>query len=669
LYWSRENTPVQAPSGPTDDRRVRLAWSRLPLLGRFSLLSLVIVLCLGTVVVAVLHGRIQRRALLDSERTGRALAEMAVRSVLHPSDLDGPVDGLRRVELDVRLGDAMKRSGALRVKVFNRANVVVYADDARLIGSRGSEHSGSALRGEIDSELSSGVDDRGRGDRAVEVYVPLEMINRQHGVDGALEIYFPYEPVARNIREDTITVIALLAGGLLVLWLSLFNIVSRASRRLRRQALHDDLTGLANRAQLRDRGAHLLDVSRREHLYAALLLIDLDRFKDINDTLGHDQGDALLREASTRIADVLRGDDLLARLGGDEFAILLPRLPHRGTAAELAGRVRDALERPYVLLGVTVEVEASIGIALFPEDGDDVPELLRRADVAMYDAKRHRRGIAAYDRSRDPHSPERLALLAELREALESDELVLHFQPKVELPGGRVTGVEALVRWEHPERGLIQPAEFLPLAERTGLITDLTRWVIDAALAQVRRWLDGGLHLPVAINLAAANVLDLSLPDLVSELLEHHGVPGELLVCEISENTILADPRRTAASLERLRAMGVGLALDDFGAGQSSMAYLKRLPLDELKIDRSFVAGMAADSSDAAIVRATIDLGRHLGLRVVAEGVETGEVYEDLASLRCDVVQGFLVSRALPARELEAWLAGRLPLAPRETAR
>ncbi|MBI5103404.1 MAG: bifunctional diguanylate cyclase/phosphodiesterase [Solirubrobacterales bacterium] len=617
-------------------------------------------LALGTVVAVVLHQRIERRALLDAERTGMALSHVASRSVLHPSDLDAPVTGLRRVELDVRLADALRRSGALRVKLFNRSNVHVYSDDHAIIGRDGGPKTLTALqRGKVFSHVAHGVVDNGRGVRALEVYIPIELVRKQRGPDGVLEIYLPYEAVASDIADDTRTLVGLLAAGLLVLWLSLFNIVRRASRRLRRQALHDDLTGLANRARLRDHGAHMLEDGRRENHTAALLLVDLDRFKEINDTLGHDQGDALLCEAADRLRDVLRHDDLLARLGGDEFAILLPRLPHRGAAAELATRVRAALERPYALAGVTVEVEASIGIALYPEDGDDVAELLRRADVAMYDAKHNRSGIEAYDRARDPHSPERLALLAELRRAVEADELVLHFQPKVALPSGAVSGVEALVRWQHPQHGLMPPGEFLPLAERTGLITDLTRWVLDAALRQARAWLDDGLDLPIAVNLTAANVLDVSMPDVVAEMLERHGVPGDRLICEISENTILADPRRTAASLQRLRAMGVGLALDDFGAGQSSMAYLKDLPLDELKIDRSFVASMGGDASDAAIVRATIDLGRHLGLRVVAEGVETGDVYADLAGLRCDVVQGYLVSRPLPAGDLRAWLGSR----------
>jgi diguanylate cyclase (GGDEF)-like protein len=392
---------------------------------------------------------------------------------------------------------------------------------------------------------------------------------------------------------------------------------------------------------------------------AALLLIDLDRFKEVNDTLGHDHGDELLVEVAARLRDTLRRDDTLARLGGDEFAVLLADVPDRSAAAELAGRLRDALRRPFALRGVAVELEASIGAALCPDHGSDVNALVQRADVAMYEAKRGRAGVSVYSPERDPYSPDRLGLLAELRRALTGGELVLHYQPKVSVPDGRVTGVEALIRWEHPERGLLGPGEFVPLAERTGAITDLTRWVVDTALAQCRRWSDAGLDLPVAINLAAANVVDLTVPDMIAAALERHGVTGSMLECEISEDTVMADPVRAMEVLGRLRAMGLRLSLDDFGTGHSSLAYLKELPLDEVKIDRSFVSGMTADGNDAVIVRSTIDLARNLGLDVVAEGVEDEETLVELGVLRCDTAQGFHVSRALPASELEGWLAAR----------
>jgi diguanylate cyclase (GGDEF)-like protein len=394
-----------------------------------------------------------------------------------------------------------------------------------------------------------------------------------------------------------------------------------------------------------------------------LLLIDLDRFKDVNDTLGHDHGDMLLRDVAERLRSALRRGDMLARLGGDEFAVLLHDLPNRAAAAELAGRLLAALERPFVVRGVTVQLEASVGIALCPDHGTDVTTLIQRADVAMYDAKREQGRVRVYDAARDPHSPARLQRIGELRQALAGGELVLHYQPKVSVVGGAVTGVEALVRWQHPRHGLLAPAEFLPLAERTGMMGELTRWVIDEALAQARAWQDEGIRVPIAVNLAAANILDASLPDVVAARLAHWGVPGERLTCELSEHTVMADPRRAGEVLGRLRALGVRLSLDDFGTGHSSLSYLKRLPLDEVKIDRAFVSGIVGDENDALIVRSTIELARNLGLEVVAEGVEGADVLNRLRSLQCHEAQGFHLSRPLPPRALVEWLAEWQPAA------
>ena len=438
--------------------------------------------------------------------------------------------------------------------------------------------------------------------------------------------------MAAAIAEDSRRLYLLLALGFVLLYATLFRIVAVASRRLRHQALHDDLTDLPNRALLYDRMEAALTAAERSGEPAALLLVDLDRFKEVNDTLGHDSGDRLLEEVAARLQGVVRRGDTLARLGGDEFAVLLRGLPDRGMAAELAGRLQDAIARPFLLNGVSAVLDASIGIAHCPEHGTDVHTLVQRADVAMYDAKRSRTSIETYSPDRDPYSSERLQLLGELRAAIGAGELVLHYQPKVDVATQRVIGVEALVRWQHPVHGLLGPVEFVPLAERTGAIGDLTRWVLDNALAQARVWRDAGLDLTMAVNLAAPNIADATLPDAVAELLERHGVPGDRLECEISEHTVMADPRRAMAILERLRALGVRLSLDDFGTGHSSLSYLKRLPLDEVKIDRSFVMGMTDDDNDAAIVRTTIDLARNLGLEVVAEGVESQQILNDLSA-------------------------------------
>jgi diguanylate cyclase (GGDEF)-like protein len=628
---------------------MRARSSRLTLLQTFSALSLVVIVALGVTLGALLHGRIERRAVRDTTRLAETVARVGIAGQLKDGEPNaGPLSPQRVAELD----DWFQTSGLLRGKLYDRNGRIQWSDDHAFIGQDASGHVDvhEALEGETESEIEADEDELGAEGRFIEVYVPIR--------GGVFESYMSYEPTAKAVASDTRILIVALAAGLLLLWLALFRVVARASRRLRHQATHDRLTDLPNRAALHQEARRTLAGARRSGTLAALLLIDLDRFKEVNDTLGHEQGDQLLIEVAHRLREVLRRSDILARLGGDEFAVLAV-LPHRGAVGEVATRVHAALARPFDVAGVAVELGASIGIALQPDHGDDVSTLLRHADVAMYQAKRAGTGIETYDRERDPYSPERLTLLGELRNGIDHDELVLHFQPKVALSTGRVIGVEALVRWQHPERGLLGPADFLGVAERTGLITDVTRWVVDAAVRQCAEWRRRGADLRVAINLAAANIVDLTLPDAVEQTLRAWDVPGELLECEISEDTVMGDPRRATEVLERLRAMGVRLSLDDFGTGHSSLTYLKRLPLDEVKIDRSFVTGMAVDPSDAAIVRSTIDLARHLGLDVVAEGVETEEVLDALASLECDVAQGFLLSRPLPADQLDGWLAAR----------
>jgi diguanylate cyclase (GGDEF)-like protein len=629
--------------------------ARFSVLGRFTAMGVVVVVALGLAIGAVLRQQIERRALDRAVAQARVIGNLGIAASLEEGDLRFPIPLTRLIEIDHQIGKRyFARTGVLRVKLFNRDRRIVYSDDRTLIGTFAVKGGNvdTALAGRSVQDLETGTSDEDdAGPRTLEVYVPLH-VDGGSRVDGALEVYTSYAPVASEIREDVLIVSILLGGGLLILFATLFRIVAGASRRLRHQALHDALTGLPNRSLLYRRAERAL----RGDDGGAMLLIDLDRFKEVNDTLGHDHGDQLLVEVAARLRCALRRGDTLARLGGDEFAVLLAGLPHRGAAVELAGRLQDSLRRPFALRGVSIELEASAGVALYPDHGKTVGTLLQRADVAMYDAKRGGLGIAVYEPRRDPHSADRLGLLAELRRGIASGELVLHYQPKVALGSGEVTGVEALVRWEHPAHGLLAPDRFLPLAERTGTIADLTRWVVDSALAQHRVWREEGIDLPVAVNLAAANVVDVALPDAIAGLLARHGVAGDRLECEISEHTVMADPLRATDVLDRLRALGVRLSLDDFGTGHSSLAYLKRLPLDEVKIDRSFVSGMADDDNDLVIVRSTIDLARNLGLAVVAEGVEDAATMDRLAVLRCDTAQGYHLSRPLPAGALAAWL-------------
>jgi diguanylate cyclase (GGDEF)-like protein/PAS domain S-box-containing protein len=425
------------------------------------------------------------------------------------------------------------------------------------------------------------------------------------------------------------------------------------------QALHDGLTGLANRTLFRDRIELAIRAARRDGKNLAVAVMDLDRFKEVNDSLGHAAGDALLVELGGRLAGALRDSDTVARLGGDEFGLLLPGIDGHSDVLVAIDRVRTEIARPVAVEGLPLVVEGSIGIAVFPDDGDDVDTLVQHADVAMYHAKDKNAGWTFYDAACAKHDPGRLTLVGELRRALERHELILHYQPKALLADGQVRSVEALVRWQHPERGLVPPDEFIPLVQQTGLIQPLTRYVIDAALRQVRTWSEQGWELSVAVNLSTRNLLDNELPEQIGTLLARHGVDASMLELEITESTMLEDPARTKAILERLSAMGIRLSIDDFGTGYSSLSYLKRLPVDEIKIDRSFVMNMVDDEDDATIVRSTIDLGRNLGLEVVAEGVESGPIWDRLSALGCTVAQGYFLSRPLPADELTPWLSER----------
>jgi predicted signal transduction protein with EAL and GGDEF domain len=356
---------------------------------------------------------------------------------------------------------------------------------------------------------------------------------------------------------------------------------------------------------------------------------------------------------------VLRPEDTVARLGGDEFGVLLPSVRDRAAAEEVADRIRTALVQPFVLHDVALDLEASIGIALYPTQAGDGDELMQRADVAMYHAKETRSGIETYDPDRDPHSTQRLSLFGQLRRAIEDGELVLHYQPKVDLESGDVVGVEALVRWQHPERGLLAPDTFVPLAEQTGLMKSLTSNVLEQALRQTATWAAAGLKVRMAVNVSARDLHDDTFCARVNDALDRTGVPASFLELELTERVVMADPQRALENLTALSRLGVRLSLDDFGTGYSSLAYLRRLPVTEIKIDKSFVLRMDVDDEDATIVRSTIDLAHGLGLRVLAEGVETAETWQRLADLGCDAAQGYFLSRPHPAGVVTDWLQAR----------
>ncbi|MER6226150.1 putative bifunctional diguanylate cyclase/phosphodiesterase [Streptomyces sp. 900105755] len=424
------------------------------------------------------------------------------------------------------------------------------------------------------------------------------------------------------------------------------------------EQLRDPLTGLPNRQWLLERIWTALDDAERIGARSALMLIDLDRFRSVNDTLGHLAGDRLLLQIADRLRAALPRGAEAARLGGDEFAVLLPVADSTTSATRVARGLVTALSSPLDLDGLTLVLEASAGVAVFPDHALDAEGLLRRADVAMYQAKRDRTGVEVYESKRDSNTPDRLGLLGDLRRALDAHEVQLHYQPKVRFDG-QVAGLEALVRWVHPERGKVPPDEFIAIAESSGLMPHLTEYVLETALGQVAEWRAQGLRVPVAVNVSPRDVHTPGFAGLVAARLARHGVPAGALQLEITEHVLLEDPQRAADTLAGLNGHGVKMSLDDFGTGYSSLVHLRRLPVSELKIDRSFVARLAVDNEDAEIVRCTVDLAHSLGLLVVAEGVEDDETWERLRDLGCDAVQGWLVAAAMPPEETTAWLLAR----------
>ncbi len=610
-------------------------------------------------MVALRSGEAQQRAALRVNRPDGASRWFAVDAV--------PIrDAGRVAHVVVTFNDVtVRREGDERLRLLE--SVVVTANDAVLITeaepidlpgpriiyvndafTRMTGYSAEEVLGRtprlLQGPLSSRVTlDRLRAALARWESITVEMCNyRKDGTEFWVE--FSIVPVTN-------------AHGWYTHWVSVQRDITARKQidSLRHQATHDALTELPNRVLLQDRLTQALADAARDATPIALLLLDLDRFKEINDTLGHHVGDQLLQRIGPRVLELLCGADTMARLGGDEFAVLLPGA-EEAAATALATEILAALAVPFMLEGQSLDVGASIGIALAPAHGDDAATLLRHADVAMYVAKRGHQGHAVYDPAQDGNNPLRLGLMGELRAAIAQGELLLHYQPKLDHTSGRVSGVEALLRWPHPVHGLIAPDQFIPLAEQTGLIAPLTWWVLETALAQCQTWARAGLLLGVAVNLSARTLHDLALPARIAALLATYGVPAGLLTLEVTESALMADPTRALNVLTQLAEQGVCLAIDDFGTGYSSLAYLKRLPVHQLKIDRSFIQHLVEGGADAAIVASTIGLGHHLGLRVVAEGVETAEAWQLLAASGCDVSQGYHLSRPVTATELERWL-------------
>jgi diguanylate cyclase (GGDEF)-like protein len=537
----------------------------------------------------------------------------------------------------------------------------------------------------------AGTSQGGTEQRVLDVYVAV-LAGDTAGPDptlapddviGAAEVMLD-NTVASAARADAVRTVSLVVAlGLVTLWVLLFRTVWTASRRLQatalenaRLALLDSLTGLPNRRLLAERMRRTILEAQETGSRVGLMLLDIDRFKDINDSLGHDRGDELLEQVAERLRGALRDEDVVARLGGDEFAILLPDVRSVANAELLARRVRGLFVPPFLLGELPLHVDTSVGVACLPDHADDASSLMRTADVAMYAAKHRRTGVSVYSADEDDSSPARLVLLGDLHRALTPEpdlphELCMHYQPKIDLTTGRTVGLEALMRWAHPTRGILPPSMFIPLAEQSGLIHDVTRYALTECVQQLAAWRAVGRATPVAVNLSAHDVTTVAVVDLIESLLAEHGVPAELLEVEITETALVADPSRVVPVLERLGALGIRVAIDDFGIGNTSISQLRDLPVDELKIDRLFVSDLGAEDREGSdvVVQAMVDLAHSFDLRVVAEGVEDEATAVILRRLGVDEAQGFLYSHAVPAEDLPLARSVPRPLRTRDGGR
>lgn len=559
----------------------------------------------------------------------RRVDQQALRLLLQGISLQR-TNALMRAIVENSLDGIVTIDHAGTIVTVNRAaaNVFGYAPE-ELVGTRLSEILPDLLKGEGPT---------------------IELSAQKREVDGRRRdgTPVPVEIAVSEARGE--------AGGVFILIVRDVTDRKAHEAQLRYMALYDPLTGLPNRSLLQDRLGHAVRTAQRNSRRLVLFLIDLDRFKEVNDTLGHPIGDLLLEQVARRLAAPLRRSDTIARLGGDEFAILLPNISDTGFVEGVARRCLEALEEPFEIEHLSLAVSASIGIALFPDHAEEPSRLLQCADVAMYIAKKSGTRIAWYDVEKDHNSVRHLVLAGELRQAIEGDQLALYYQPKIDIPQRRVCGAEGLVRWFHPRDGFVPADEFIALAESTGLIRPLTLWVLEAGFRQLAAWTEAGREFGLSLNLSARNLQESDLADSVSRLIEQTGVEAGRVTFEITESAIMVDPAHALSIIRDLSALGVHFSIDDFGTGYSSLSYLKRLPVAELKIDKSFVIQMTEDHNDAEIVRATIDLGHNLGLKVVGEGVEGVEHFAVLKGFGCDMGQGYYFSPPLPIDEFDSWL-------------
>ncbi len=632
----------------------------------YAAITAIPVLLLGLTLAASYRSEANQRGVSEGLSEARLVAETAVEPILDGRPISQGLSPSETKAMRLLVTRAVGDHNVLRMRLQDLSGHVVFSDDGSGFSTKPDDEAIEAGEGEITADLThlnADADDSGPlGPKAVEVYLPLTAGRPEHVV-GVFEVYLPYAPIAKDVDAGLHSLYLDLLLGLGALYVILFIISVSVSRRLRQQvkenkflAEHDALTELPNRSLFHQRAQEAVMHAVRSDSRAAIAIVDLDRFKEVNDTLGHDSGDQLLTLLAQRLADHTRPQDAVARLGGDEFGVILSEV---GDAEEVLRRLRDIIEHEVEVSGLPLSVESSIGFVIAPDDGIDVDDLLQHADVAMYVAKAQHVGVVRYDAEQDHYDAANLGLIAELRRAIDAGELVMHYQPKASLEDKHVEAVEALVRWQHPTLGLLYPDRFIPLCEQTDLIDRLTTWVMRTALTDIRALGD----VAVSINVSARTLGRGRFADQVIAVLAELDVRPERLIIEITETALLTDPPRAAAVLAQLDAIGVRVSLDDFGIGQTSLGYLSSLPVHELKIDKSFVMDMLANPAHAAIVRSIVDLGHNLKLRVVGEGVETDDVFATLREAGCDLAQGYLLARPMPAEQLRGWLLAAPQLA------
>ena len=636
--------------------RPQLATAGSRLFAVYAVASLVPVLVLGLVLFRDYRREALDRALDQGRAQAAVIEEMAIAPVLGRRDLGWGVTARERSDLLDATDLAIFSGSVVRLRVRSFSGRVVFSDDGSSHGALAPSHPDfrAAASG---SRVAALVPDSGAvGGQVIRVLEPI-VSSASGQATGVLEVYLPYARIAAKVDAQLHRTYRRLAGVLGALYLVLALISWSSSRRLRRyaaerehQALHDALTQLPNRERFHQRAERAV----RDGAAAggAVVLVDLDRFKEVNDTLGHAAGDELLRVVGRRLRVALREEDIVARLGGDEFGLVLPGVADPDAALAILVRLREELSAEIRLEALTVGVEASFGVALYPRHGDDLEALLQRADAAMYQGKRSTSGIVVFEAELAPAATHSLVVQGEVRQALERDELLLHYQPKLDLATGSVCGVEALVRWQHPRRGLLGPGAFLPAVEQSGLIEPLTSWVLRRALEDHRGWRAAGAAWPVSVNVSARNLGSPQFAEAVMRLLRESGTAPAELCLEVTETALAADAELAARTLHALAERGVAISLDDFGMGYTSLSHLRTLPVAEIKLDRAFVAGVVDSEQDRSIVRSVVELGHGLGSRVTAEGVEDAAVAHWLHSVACDSAQGWFFARPAPWPEL-----------------